>query len=58
VVLLSLSARPCRLVIYRAFFVGVDDFVDDLKSVKTPISSEQVLREADIREGSNYIELD
>jgi hypothetical protein len=37
VVTLSLSARPCGLIICRAFFVCGDDFVDGFKSLEDPI---------------------
>lgn len=47
VVPLSLLVRPSRLIIFRAFSVCVDDYVDELADVKTSILIGPVLGEAD-----------
>jgi hypothetical protein len=46
VVPLSLSARPCGLIICRAFFRGVDDFVDEFVLLDNQIFSGLVHWEA------------
>jgi hypothetical protein len=47
VVPLSLSVRPCKLIICRAFFLSVDDFVDEFTDTNTPILIGLVIIEAD-----------